>query len=81
MPAHTHTLNAVSENGDKPSPQNNLLAATGGLDPEYRTTGTPVQMAPTAIGIAGNSQPFNNIQPYLCVHFIIALEGLFPPRN
>ena len=29
----------------------------------------------------GSSIPVNNIQPYLCVNFIIALEGIFPSRN
>lgn len=31
--------------------------------------------------ITGGSQPHNNIQPYLCINFIIALEGIFPSRN
>lgn len=81
MPAHNHTMNAVSENGDKSTPLNNLLAGTGSLDPEYRAAGTGVQMAPTSIGIAGGSQPFNNLQPHLAINFIIAIEGIYPSRN
>jgi microcystin-dependent protein len=30
---------------------------------------------------AGNSLPFEILQPYLCVTFIIALYGIFPSRN
>jgi microcystin-dependent protein len=30
---------------------------------------------------AGGNQPHSNIQPYLCVSFIIALQGIFPARN
>jgi microcystin-dependent protein len=37
--------------------------------------------AATALPVGGGSQPVNNIQPYLCVNFIIALEGIFPSRN
>lgn len=30
---------------------------------------------------SGASQPFNNLQPYTPLSFIIALQGLYPPRN
>ena len=36
-------------------------------------------MAPQAISPVGGSQPHTNIQPYLCVSFIISLFGIFPP--
>lgn len=39
-----------------------------------------VPMRPVALGIAGGSQPHNNMQPYLGLTFIIALEGIFPQR-
>ena len=29
----------------------------------------------------GGSQPHPNMQPYLAVHYIIALQGVFPSRN
>ena len=29
----------------------------------------------------GGSQPHENMQPFLVVNFIIALEGIFPSRN
>jgi microcystin-dependent protein len=31
--------------------------------------------------MAGASQPFSNLQPYLAVSFIIALIGIFPARS
>ncbi|RPE05644.1 phage tail protein [Chitinophaga lutea] len=33
------------------------------------------------IGIAGGSQPFSIESPYLGVNYLIAMEGIFPPRN
>ncbi|MBW8841418.1 MAG: phage tail protein, partial [Sphingomonadales bacterium] len=33
------------------------------------------------ITMTGGSQPHNNMQPYLAVTFIIALQGIFPARN
>jgi microcystin-dependent protein len=40
-------------------------------------------MAPNTvtIGIAGGSQPHNNMQPYLGMNYIIAIEGIYPSRN
>jgi microcystin-dependent protein len=34
-----------------------------------------------AVTPAGGDQPHNNMQPYLTVNFIIALQGVFPPRT
>ncbi len=33
------------------------------------------------VGIAGGSQPHNNMQPYLGLNYIIAIEGIYPSRN
>jgi microcystin-dependent protein len=38
-------------------------------------------MAPFMSGMAGGSTPISVQQPYLAVTFIIALEGIFPPRS
>ena len=81
MPAHSHSLNAVSETGNVGAPVGASLAATGALDPEYRVGGTPVGMAASSIGAAGGGQPFNNEQPYLALNYIICLEGIYPSRN
>lgn len=81
IPAHNHTLNGVTEPGDVASPAGAFLAGTGGLDPEYRASGTTVGMAPQSIGVAGGSQPHNNMQPYLGLNYIICMEGIYPSRN
>ena len=33
------------------------------------------------LAVIGGSQPPNNLQPYLCLNFCIALQGVFPPRT
>jgi microcystin-dependent protein len=33
------------------------------------------------VGQAGGNLPHNNMQPYLGLNFIIALQGIFPSRN
>jgi microcystin-dependent protein len=37
--------------------------------------------AGSSIAPAGGSLPHNNLSPYLVVLFIIALQGVFPPRS
>jgi len=38
-------------------------------------------MNPGTISLAGGSQPHNNMQPYLVLSYIIALQGIFPSQN
>jgi len=33
------------------------------------------------ISAAGGSQPHNNMQPYLVINYVIALQGIFPTRS
>jgi microcystin-dependent protein len=81
LPQHNHPFIATSEAGSTSDPTGAYLGNTGALDREYNTSGTLVNMNAGAVGISGGSQPFNNMQPYLVVNFIIALEGIFPSRN
>jgi microcystin-dependent protein len=37
-----------------------------------------VPLNAATIGQAGGNQPHSNLQPYLCVSFIISLFGTFP---
>ena len=87
MPQHTHLVNCQTATGSVTAPAANYPAGnqvnrdTGvAVDTTYdpATNGT---MNPAVIGIAGGSQPHANIQPYLCVNFVIALVGIFPSRN
>jgi microcystin-dependent protein len=38
-------------------------------------------MNPAMLSTVGGNLPHTNIQPYLCVNFVIALFGIFPSRN
>jgi microcystin-dependent protein len=37
-------------------------------------------MSVAATGPTGGSLPHNNMPPYVVVNYIIALQGIFPPR-
>ena len=40
---------------------------------------TPMDVA--SVSPAGGSQPHDNMHPFVCVHYIISLFGIFPPFN
>ncbi len=41
----------------------------------------PPTVAAPVLGSAGGNQPHNNMQPYLGMNYIIAVEGIYPSRN
>jgi microcystin-dependent protein len=45
------------------------------------TTDPLVDMSPDIAGPTGGSQPHINLQPFLAMNFIIALQGLYPSRG
>ena len=77
IPAHTHALLASEAVGSAASPQGSLLGASGSSN-VYRPGPTTTLMSPLAVGPVGGSQPHTNLQPYLCIDFIISLFGIFP---
>lgn len=77
IPAHSHTLAASTEVASLSDPQGNVSAQTGTFD-QFQTTPGAQFMAPQSISSVGGSQPHTNMQPYLCVSFIISLFGIFP---
>jgi microcystin-dependent protein len=83
MPLHTHLVNADSTANGQVTPQGNVLGTLGRTATEkFYSNGTPnTTMNPAMIGAAGGNQPFNILQPYLCVYFVIAIAGIFPSRN
>ena len=82
IPSHTHTLRTLSDPGDLADPSTRSLARSrGGNVYQQNSTANLTPMGPLALQIAGGSQPHNNAQPYLALTFIIALQGIFPPRG
>lgn len=79
MPAHSHALSATTAPADDDDPAGKLLATAAEGVHVYGPAQNLVAMGQTD-GAAGGSQPHNNRQPYLALTFIIALEGVYPPR-
>jgi len=75
--AHTHAMLATSSVSNQTSPANNVVAqsSTGKLYVEDTPT---ANLANLTVGMTGGSQAHSNLQPYLCINFIISLFGVFP---
>ena len=81
-PSHSHVPNAVLP-GSTPLPAGAVWAGSSVREapPLYApASAANTQMAQTAVGPSGGNQPHANVQPYLAVSYIIALQGVFPSR-
>lgn len=81
---HSHMLNASQTQvaGRPSSPLGKAFAA--GTAPAGTLYGEPantVALGPNNIAASGGGRAHDNMQPYLVINYIIAMEGDFPPRN
>ena len=83
MPSHQHSAVASTDPDDDNDP--NWLASSGtrfGGDYAVNTSALAnMQTSPNILGNAGGGQAHNNVQPFLAMTFIIALQGLYPSRS
>ena len=79
LPSHSHTLQGSTTLATEEGPGGNVTAQT---ESSVYGTETPLSaMAADTIGAVGGSQSHTNVMPFLCVHFIIALFGIYPSRH
>lgn len=82
MPNHTHNLMGLNT----PATANAATAQTAlgrsALGNAYVSNTTPdATLNANSLQTNGGSQPHNNLQPFLTMNFIIALQGLYPSRS
>lgn len=77
MTSHAHAFFAKNNPADSASPQGNMLGISSNTNAFFNDTPN-VTMNPAVLSATGGNQPHNNMQPYLCVQFIISLFGIFP---
>jgi microcystin-dependent protein len=84
MPQHSHQVSGNPNVADLKTPTAGTAFARSAQGNAYAPdTGNAFDpMDATAFSaFTGGSGPHNNLQPYLAVTFIIALQGLFPQRQ
>ncbi len=84
VPAHTHPAKLHAKNDDAGTNEASDAVLANASENTYADEDPDVEMRDGSVTVeasTGGGQPHINMQPYLCVNFIIALDGLFPPRN
>ena len=81
MPIHTHAARAQSQAGGQVSPANAVWASTLPTSQLYSNQAPSEELDTSAIGTTGGGQAHDNMMPYLCLNFIIALQGIFPSQT
>jgi microcystin-dependent protein len=81
MPAHNHQVypNFAAVPGQV-NPANNFPANLGAPNAVYGSSADG-NMGAAIVANAGGNQPHENMQPWLCLNYIIATQGVFPSRN
>ncbi|SNR78318.1 phage tail protein [Lutibacter flavus] len=77
LPSHNHGLRAKEE-GNTDDPNGNVVAGSG---TQSFGTASDATMNNTAISNTGGGLPVNNMQPFECANFVIALFGVYPSRS
>lgn len=88
--SHNHSFNATTNSGTVVTASGNQLAdaisgsrtsANLGLIYSSTSNNPNTSLATNALSLTGGNLPHNNIQPYQCLSYCIALQGIYPARN
>lgn len=77
IPAHNHVAIVGTAAANEYSPSGNVPGVSA--REVYSSTGPPGDQLP-AVQSQGDSFAHNNMQPYLSITFVIALQGIYPSR-
>lgn len=81
LPSHGHNLSVSTDTGTSVNPGDEVLAANPNIR-VWRPTSAPGEnMNTAAVTSVGGSRRHTNLQPFLCINFIIALVGIYPSRQ
>lgn len=79
IPMHTHLV-VTNDSSEALNTSANHFLGGGGRTAVYADTAGSTTLAPTALSAAGGSQAHDNMQPYLGLNWIIAVNGIWPSR-
>lgn len=81
LPSHNHTTGATATTASSGDPAGRVPANTTPTNIYATGLATTGTLASAAVSSTGGSLSHTNLMPYLCVHFIIALFGIYPSRQ
>ena len=82
MPTHTHAAMADAGNALMTSPSGNALTKAHALTQggAFHAPPADTTLLPQTVTSSGGNAPHNDMQPFLALRYIIALQGVFPAR-
>jgi len=80
LPSHSHKISQSSTAATGNSPTDAQIGDSPSID-IYTESAPSVNLASSAITNTGGSRSHTNLLPFLCIHFIIALVGIYPSRH
>jgi microcystin-dependent protein len=78
IPIHTHPFLVAGQAGTQKNAGGNVVGT--GIT-VYRPQPATVPLNANSVTVVGGSQPHDNMQPFLCINFIISLFGIFPSQT
>jgi microcystin-dependent protein len=81
-PSHSHGMSANSTQGDSATPTGAFAPDAAGSNIYITSLNPPVvNLNSSMLSHIGGSRSHTNLMPYLCIHFIVALFGIYPSRH
>jgi len=81
MPSHTHPMLASNNPGTQVNAQGLIICSSPSINLYIEGITPDASLNSQVVSIVGGSQPHENMQPYLCISFIISLFGVFPTQT
>jgi microcystin-dependent protein len=82
LPSHNHPLRATTTAATLNTPGGNLTGQPASGARMYTSTNTPlVNLNSASCTMTQGNMPHQNMMPFQCVTFIIALYGIFPSQS
>jgi len=81
IPSHNHAFLATTDNGSAASPSNGTPGSGTAVTIFRPVPPNAAAMDAGSVSMVGGSQPHTNLQPYLCMNYIISMFGIFPSPN
>ena len=83
-PGHTHAVQASNNAATSATLNGNVLARGVDANDTFYVESAGATKGALVSGMvlnSGGSRPHNNMMPTLCIHFIVALFGIYPSRH